>query len=56
MAPYAEAAGIAFAPVTDDDWAAEYYSLDIAAGVVDDLDDGARPHPPLVVAATPRRS
>jgi glutamate-5-semialdehyde dehydrogenase len=24
--------------VTDDDWAAEYYSLDIAAGVVDDLD------------------
>ncbi|MBI1378625.1 MAG: glutamate-5-semialdehyde dehydrogenase [Frankiales bacterium] len=38
MAPYAEAAGIAFAPVTDEDWAAEYYSLDIAAGVVDDLD------------------
>ena len=27
-----------FAPVTDDDWAAEYYSLDIAAGVVDDID------------------
>ena len=24
--------------MTDDDWAAEYYSLDIAAGVVDDLD------------------
>jgi len=38
MAAYADAAGIAFAPVTDDDWAAEYYSLDIAAGVVDDLD------------------
>jgi glutamate-5-semialdehyde dehydrogenase len=38
MAPYAEAAGIAFAPVTDEDWAAEYYSLDIAGGVVDDLD------------------
>ncbi|MFN8169863.1 MAG: glutamate-5-semialdehyde dehydrogenase [Candidatus Nanopelagicales bacterium] len=38
MAAYAEAAGIAFAPVTDEDWAAEYYSLDIAAGVVDDLD------------------
>ncbi|MFC6239092.1 glutamate-5-semialdehyde dehydrogenase [Longivirga aurantiaca] len=38
MAPYAEAAGIAFAPVTDEDWAAEYYSLDIAAGVVEDLD------------------
>ena len=26
-------------PVTDDDWAAEYYSLDIAAGIVDSLDD-----------------
>lgn len=25
------------APVTDEDWAAEYYSLDIAAGVVPDL-------------------
>lgn len=25
--------------VTDEDWAAEYYSLDIAAGVVDSLDD-----------------
>ena len=37
-APYAEAAAIAFAPVTDQDWAAEYYSLDLAAGVVDDLD------------------
>jgi glutamate-5-semialdehyde dehydrogenase len=38
MSAYAEAAGIAFAPVTDEDWAEEYYSLDIAAGVVDDLD------------------
>ena len=38
MAAYAEAAGIGFAPVTDEDWATEYYSLDIAAGVVDDLD------------------
>jgi glutamate-5-semialdehyde dehydrogenase len=38
VAPYAVADGLAFAPVTDDDWAAEYYSLDIAAGVVDDLD------------------
>ena len=37
--PFAEAAGAAFAPVTDEDWAAEYYSLDIAAGVVDSLDD-----------------
>ncbi len=39
MAAYADRAGIAFAPVTDDDWAAEYYSLDIAGGVVDSLDD-----------------
>jgi glutamate-5-semialdehyde dehydrogenase len=36
--PYAATSGTSFAPVTDDDWAAEYYSLDIAAGVVDDLD------------------
>jgi len=28
-----------FAPVNDEDWAAEYYSLDIAAGVVDSIDD-----------------
>ncbi len=35
--PYAEGAGAAFVPVTDDDWAAEYYSLDLAVGVVDDL-------------------
>lgn len=26
-------------PVTDEDWAREYYSLDIAAGVVDSIDD-----------------
>jgi len=38
IAPYAAGSGIPFAEVTDDDWAAEYYSLDIAAGVVDDLD------------------
>ncbi len=38
IAPYAESTGIPYAAVTDDDWAAEYYSLDIAAGVVDDLD------------------
>jgi len=25
--------------LTDDDWAAEYYSLDIAAGIVDSIDD-----------------
>jgi glutamate-5-semialdehyde dehydrogenase len=35
---YAETAGVDFVPVTDEDWAAEYYSLDIAAGIVDDLD------------------
>ncbi len=39
VAPYAAADGISFAPVTDEDWAAEYYSLDIAAGVVGGLDD-----------------
>ncbi|MFM9135319.1 MAG: glutamate-5-semialdehyde dehydrogenase [bacterium] len=39
MLGYAEAAGVPCAPVTDDDWAAEYYSLDIAAGVVDSLDE-----------------
>jgi len=36
--PYAQAAGIGFAPVTEQDWLAEYYSLDIAAGIVDSLD------------------
>jgi glutamate-5-semialdehyde dehydrogenase len=35
----AAGAGIGFAPVTDEDWAAEYYSLDLAAGVVDSLDE-----------------
>jgi glutamate-5-semialdehyde dehydrogenase len=39
MAEHARAAGIAHVPVTDEDWAAEYYSLDIAAGIVDDIDD-----------------
>jgi len=38
FALHATSAGIAFADVTDEDWAAEYYSLDIAAGVVDDID------------------
>ncbi len=37
--PYAEAAGTSFAPVTEEDWYAEYYSLDIAAGVVDSIDE-----------------
>jgi glutamate-5-semialdehyde dehydrogenase len=36
--PYASAAGSGFVPVTEADWLAEYYSLDIAAGVVDSLD------------------
>lgn len=31
--------GLRFCEVTDEDWAAEYYSLDIAAGVVDSLHD-----------------
>ena len=35
----AKSLGTPFAPVTDEDWAAEYYSLDIAAGVVDSIDD-----------------
>jgi glutamate-5-semialdehyde dehydrogenase len=39
MSSYAESAGAAYQPVTDEDWAAEYYSLDIAAGIVDSLDD-----------------
>jgi glutamate-5-semialdehyde dehydrogenase len=30
--------GVATKPVTDEDWAAEYYSLDLAAGVVADVD------------------
>jgi glutamate-5-semialdehyde dehydrogenase len=32
-------AGVDTEAVTDDDWAAEYYSLDLAAGVVDSLPD-----------------
>ena len=35
----AAAAGTVHAPATDEDWAAEYYSLDIAARVVADLDE-----------------
>ena len=37
MAEYAQMAGAAWEPVTDEDWAAEYYSMDIAAGVVPDV-------------------
>lgn len=39
IAPYCADAGIGFAAVTEDDWLAEYYSLDLAAGIVDSLDD-----------------
>jgi glutamate-5-semialdehyde dehydrogenase len=35
---YAQAADASFEPVTEEDWFAEYYSLDIAAGVVDSID------------------
>lgn len=36
---YAGAAGVPFEQVTEDDWNAEYLSLDIAAGVVPSLED-----------------
>lgn len=39
FALHASSSGIGFAPVTDEDWAAEYYSLDLAAGIVDSIDD-----------------
>ena len=39
FALHASSSGISFAPVTDEDWAAEYYSLDLAAGIVDSIDD-----------------
>ncbi|MDO8308306.1 MAG: glutamate-5-semialdehyde dehydrogenase [Actinomycetota bacterium] len=38
FALHATSSGIDFTEATDDDWAAEYYSLDIAAGIVDDID------------------
>jgi glutamate-5-semialdehyde dehydrogenase len=38
MAAAAAQVGTQFVPVTDEDWAAEYYSLDMAAGVVDSLE------------------
>ncbi len=37
VAAAGQAAGVTIEPVTDEDWAAEYYSLDIAAGVVASL-------------------
>ena len=39
MLTYCEAAGIDAEPVTDDDWFDEFYSLDIAGGIVDSLDE-----------------
>jgi glutamate-5-semialdehyde dehydrogenase len=39
VSDYAAKAGTAFKQATDSDWADEYYSLDIAARVVTDLDD-----------------
>ena len=39
FALHASGTGVTFADVSDDDWAAEYYSLDIAAGIVDSIDD-----------------
>ena len=38
MAAAAAEVGTKFSTVTDADWAAEYYSLDMAAGVVDDIE------------------
>lgn len=39
MQPHAQAADIEWAPVSDEDWAAEYYSLDIAAGIVASVEE-----------------
>ena len=39
FALHATGTGAAFVPVTDADWAAEYYTLDIAAGIVDDIEE-----------------
>ena len=39
VAEYAAQAGTAFKQATDSDWSDEYYSLDIAARVVSDIDD-----------------
>ncbi|HSP38242.1 MAG TPA: glutamate-5-semialdehyde dehydrogenase [Frankiaceae bacterium] len=37
-----EGSGVTAVAATDEDWAAEYYSLDLAARVVDSLDDACR--------------
>jgi glutamate-5-semialdehyde dehydrogenase len=39
MAPFAEQVDIPFVPATDEDWAAEYLSLDFAGAVVDSVDE-----------------
>ena len=39
MAEHAAAAGIPFVPVTEEDWSCEFYSLDIAAGIIDSLEE-----------------
>ena len=39
VSKYAANAGVEFKQATDSDWSDEYYSLDIAARVVTDLDD-----------------
>ena len=39
MANFCSEVGIDFAPATEDDWFAEYYSLDLAAGVVKSIDE-----------------
>jgi glutamate-5-semialdehyde dehydrogenase len=39
FALHATGTGVGFVDVTDDDWSAEYYSLDIAAGIVDSIDE-----------------
>lgn len=36
---FAKQSGINFEKATDDDWAAEYYTLDLAAKIVDDIDE-----------------
>ena len=39
FADFCANAGVEFESVTDTDWGAEYYSLDIAAGIVDSIED-----------------
>jgi glutamate-5-semialdehyde dehydrogenase len=39
LVEFCKSADVSYEAVTDADWAAEYYSLDIAAGIVDSIDD-----------------